>query len=87
MQVRRPSNRLNGISRGDSSASMTLWASLRHTAQQERLRREGDPLIKTKNGLKAGKYCLEIKFHRDPMLEKPEIYELKMALFDNYKLE
>ena len=40
-------------------------------------------LIKIKNDTKLGKYCVEIKLRGDPTSEKSELYELKMAVFDN----
>ena len=41
------------------------------------------PRIKIKNDMKAGKYCVKIKLRRDPTSEKSDLYEFKMALFDN----
>ena len=41
------------------------------------------PLIKSNNNAKLEKDCVKIKLGRDPMSEKLDLYELKMALFDN----
>ena len=35
------------------------------------------PLIKNKNNEKLDKYCVKIKFYRDPTLQKSDLYELK----------
>ena len=43
-------------------------------------------LIKTNKDKKLDKDCVK-KFHRDLTSEKPDIYELKTALFDNGKPE
>ena len=43
------------------------------------------PLIKSNNNTKLDKDCVKIKFHRYPTPEKSDLYELKMALFDNGK--
>ena len=40
-------------------------------------------LIKSKNDTILDKYGVKIKLRRDPMTEKLDLYELKMALFDN----
>ena len=34
-----------------------------------------------------GKKCVKIKLHRDPTSQKSDLYEFKMALFDNGDLE
>ena len=39
--------------------------------------------IKSKNITKLDKYSVKIKLRRDPMTEKLDLYEFKMALFDN----
>ena len=44
-------------------------------------------LIKSKNDEKSEKYCVKIKFHRDPTSAKSDLCEFKMALFDNGKPE
>ena len=36
---------------------------------------------------KSDKYCVEIKFLSDPTLEDSDLYEFKMALFDNVEPE
>ena len=41
------------------------------------------PLIKSKNDEKLDKDFFQIKFCSDPTSEKLDLYELKMALFDN----
>ena len=41
------------------------------------------PLIKSNNDIKSENYCVKIKFCRDPTFENQDIYEFKMALFDN----
>ena len=41
------------------------------------------PLIKSKNDTKAKKYCVKIKLRRDNTSEKSDLYEFKMALFNN----
>ena len=41
------------------------------------------PLIKSKNDDKPEKYFVKIKLCRDPMSENLDLYEIKMALFDN----
>ena len=33
--------------------------------------------------MKAEKYCVKIKLRRNPTSEKSDLYEFKMALFDN----
>ena len=40
-------------------------------------------LMKSKNDEKLDKYSVKIKLSRDPTSEKLEIYEFKMAFFDN----
>ena len=40
-------------------------------------------LIKSKINEKSDTYFVNIKFRRDPMSEKSDLYEFKMALFDN----
>ena len=40
-------------------------------------------LIKIKNDAKSEKYCVKIRFRRDPSSEKPDLYEFKMALSVN----
>ena len=44
-----------------------------------------NPLIKIKNGDKSDIYFIKIKFHLDPTSEKLDLYEFKMALFENDK--
>ena len=41
------------------------------------------PLIKSRNDDKSGKYFVKIKLRRGPTSEKLDLYEFKMALFDN----
>ena len=41
------------------------------------------PRIKIKNDMKAEKYCVKIKLRRDNTSEKSDLYEFKMALFNN----
>ena len=41
------------------------------------------PLIKRKNHDKLDKYVVEIKLRKDRMSQKSDLYEFKMALFDN----
>ena len=41
------------------------------------------PLIKSKNDEKPDKDCVQIKFCRYPTSENSELYEFKMAPFDN----
>ena len=43
------------------------------------------PLIKINNNDKSDKYFVKIKLHRDPASEKSELYEFKIAMFDNGK--
>ena len=45
------------------------------------------PLIKIKNDSKQDKCCVKMKFRKDATAEKSDIYEFKMALFDNGDLE
>ena len=45
------------------------------------------PLIKSNNGDKPDKYFIKIKLCRDPTSEKSDLYEFKMALFDNFDPE
>ena len=40
-------------------------------------------LIKSKNDVKWDKYFVKIKLCGDPMSEKSDLYEFKMALFGN----
>ena len=40
-------------------------------------------LIKINNDEKLDKYFVQIKLRRDPTSENLDLYELKMALFDN----
>ena len=40
-------------------------------------------LIKSKNDTKVGKYFVKNKLCRDPTSEKSDLYEFKIALFDN----
>ena len=44
-------------------------------------------LIKIKNDTKLDKDCIKNKVHRDTMSEKSDIYEFKMALFENGETE
>ena len=44
-------------------------------------------LIKIKWDDKLDKYFVKIKFHRYPISERLDLYELKMALFGNSELE
>ena len=39
--------------------------------------------IKSKSDEKLGKYCVKIKLRRDLTSQKLELYEFKIALFDN----
>ena len=41
------------------------------------------PLIISKNDDKPDTYCVKIKLCRDRMSEKLDLYEFKMAVFDN----
>ena len=41
------------------------------------------PLVKIMNKYKLEKYFVKIKFRRDPMSQKSDLYKLKMDLFDN----
>ena len=45
------------------------------------------PLIKIKKDDKSDKYLVNIKLRTDPMLEKSDPYELKMALIENVEPE
>ena len=45
------------------------------------------PLSKSKNNDKLDKYFVTLKLHRDPTSENSDLYEFKMALFDNGELE
>ena len=45
------------------------------------------PLIKSNNNDKPEKYCVKTKLRRYPTSENYDLYELKMALFDNGKPE
>ena len=45
------------------------------------------PLIKVNHNDKSYKDLVKIILRRDPMLAKSDLYELKMALFDNGELE
>ena len=40
-------------------------------------------LIESKNDAKLEKDCVKIKLRRDITSGKPDLYELKMALFEN----
>ena len=40
------------------------------------------PMIKGNNDDKLDKYLVKIKLRRDPISEKLDFYEIKMALFD-----
>ena len=44
-------------------------------------------LIKINNNEKLGKDCVKNKLRRDPTSEKSDLYEFKMALFENGKTE
>ena len=44
-------------------------------------------LIKINYDTKAEKDCVKIKLCKDPTLENPDMYEFKISLFDNGKLE
>ena len=44
-------------------------------------------LIKSKNYEKPDKYCVKIKLRRDTTSQKSDLYEFKMALFDNSEPE
>ena len=44
-------------------------------------------MIKSKNYDKPDKYFVRIKLRRDPTSENSDLYELKMALFDNVRLK
>ena len=41
------------------------------------------PPIKGRNDEKPEKYCVKVKLSRYPTPQKSDLYELKMALFDN----
>ena len=41
------------------------------------------PLISGNNDTKLNKYSVKIKLHKDPTSENSDLYEFKMALFDN----
>ena len=45
------------------------------------------PLIKSKHGDKSDKYFVRIKLCRDPTSYSSDLYEFKMAFFDNGDLE
>ena len=45
------------------------------------------PLIKSKNADKWDKYFVQIKFRRNTISAKSDLYELKTAWFDNGKPE
>ena len=45
------------------------------------------PLIIINKKEKLEKYCVKIKFLGDLTSQKPDVYELKMALFDNGNME
>ena len=45
------------------------------------------PLIKIKIDDKSDTYFVKIKLRRDPTSEKLDLYEFKMDLFDNGKME
>ena len=45
------------------------------------------PLIKSKNYMKAEKYCVKIKLRRDHTSEKSDLYEFKITCSDNRKSE
>ena len=45
------------------------------------------PIIKSKNNETSVKYCVKIKLRIDTMSQKLNLYKLKMAQFDNGKLE
>ena len=44
------------------------------------------PLIKSKNDENSEKYCVKIKLRRYPTSQNSDLYELKMALFDNSEM-
>ena len=44
------------------------------------------PLIKGKNDEKPDKQFVKIRLRRDPTSKKSDLYEFKMALFDNGEL-
>ena len=46
-----------------------------------------NPTDKSKNDDKSDKYFVNIKLRRDPESEKLDLYEFKMALFDNVDRE
>ena len=41
------------------------------------------PILESNNKYKLDKYCVKIKFRRDPTSQKLDLYEFKTALFDN----
>ena len=41
------------------------------------------PLIKSNNDEKLDKHCVKVILHRDLTSEKSDLYEFKIALFDN----
>ena len=45
------------------------------------------PLNKIKNDDIKDKYCVKIELRRDPTSQKLDLYELRMALFDNSETE
>ena len=45
------------------------------------------PLSKGTNDAKSEKYCVKIELRRDPTSEKSDLYEFKMASFDNSEPE
>ena len=45
------------------------------------------PLNKIKNDDIKDKYCVKIELRRDPTSQKLDLYELRMALFDNSESE
>ena len=44
-------------------------------------------MIESKNNTKSDKYCVKIKLCRDSTSEKSDLYEFKMALFENGETE
>ena len=45
------------------------------------------PLIKSNNDEKMDKDCVKLKLHRDPTSQNFDLYEFKVALFDNVDTE
>ena len=60
---------------------------MNYVTEQVHMKPPPIPLIKIKNYEKSDKYCIKIKFLMDILSKKLDLYEFKMALFDNSELE